>query len=183
MWLEPGFAKQHKEGSTYTFNRQKRAFDSSEVLNNELYRLTFHSHLQALLKYEDRNSMAFSVEGRLPFLDYRLVELSFSLPSRLKIRDGYTKRVLRESMEGILPKKVQWRVSKLGFATPERAWQGTILRPMIDQALRDPRMSSFILPDRARNYLGIIEKSGQTDFMPWLWVNLSLWMKTYELEP
>jgi asparagine synthase (glutamine-hydrolysing) len=127
--------------------------------------------------------MAFSVEGRLPFLDYRVVEFAFSLPSSFKIRGGYTKRVLRESMRGILPEKVRQRVSKLGFATPERAWQRTVLRPKIEDALCDPRLSAFIVPDRARDYLRIIDKSGQTDFMPWLWTNLSLWMKVHDLEP
>jgi asparagine synthase (glutamine-hydrolysing) len=75
-----------------------------------------------LLRYEDRNSMAFSLESRVPFLDYRLVEFVFGLPASYKIRNGYTKAILRDSMKGILPDSVRLRKSKLGFATPEKRW-------------------------------------------------------------
>jgi len=59
--------------------------------------------------------MAHSVESRVPFVDVDLVEFAFSLPSDFKIRNGYTKSILRHSMEGVLPSKIQWRLSKLGF--------------------------------------------------------------------
>lgn len=75
-----------------------------------------------LLRYEDRNSMAFSLESRVPFLDYRLVEFVFGTPASFKIRKGYTKAILRDSMKGILPDSVRIRKSKLGFATPEKRW-------------------------------------------------------------
>lgn len=75
-----------------------------------------------LLRYEDRNSMAFSIESRVPFLDYRLVEFVFSLPSSFLIKEGYTKAILREGMKGIIPESVRIRKSKLGFATPEQIW-------------------------------------------------------------
>lgn len=75
-----------------------------------------------LLRYEDRNSMAFSLESRVPFLDYRLVDFVYSLPTSYKLRNGFTKAILRDSMEGILPDSVRLRRSKLGFATPERRW-------------------------------------------------------------
>ncbi len=182
-WLDQGFARGRAEKAAYLSNQANRAFDRSEVFNNTLFQLTFFNNLQALLKYEDRNSMAFSVEGRLPFLDYRLVEFAFTMPSTFKIRGGYTKRVLRDSMEGILPGKIQWRVSKLGFATPERVWQNTSLRPLIEEALRDKRLSSFVMPRKARDFLSALDKSTHRDFTPWLWVNLSLWMKAYGLEP
>jgi len=82
----------------------------------------FKFSLPALLRYEDKNSMAHSVEARLPFLDYRLVELLASFPLSQKIKNGWTKYVLRNAMRGILPPKVEQRKSKLGFATPEDAW-------------------------------------------------------------
>jgi len=75
-----------------------------------------------LLRYEDRNSMAHSVESRVPFLDYRLVEFLFSMPSRYLIRKGYTKAILRDSMYGVLPDSIRLRKSKLGFATPQTQW-------------------------------------------------------------
>ena len=78
--------------------------------------------LVQLLHYEDRNSMAHSIEGRLPFLDYRLVEHILSLPPDQKLLDGITKRVLRDSMKGILPEKIRTRNTKLGFAVPYDSW-------------------------------------------------------------
>ena len=66
--------------------------------------------------------MAFSIENRNPFLDYRLVDAVYKMPFEYKIRDGYTKAVLRDSMDGLLPQKVQRRVSKFGFETPGEKW-------------------------------------------------------------
>lgn len=78
--------------------------------------------LVQLLHYEDRNSMAHSIEGRLPFLDYRLVEHVVSLPPNQKLLNGTTKRILRDSMIGILPEKIRTRKTKLGFAVPYDTW-------------------------------------------------------------
>jgi asparagine synthase (glutamine-hydrolysing) len=78
--------------------------------------------LAVLLHYGDRNSMAFSIESRLPFLDYRLVETLFSMPLSHKIRYGLTKRVMREAMRGVMPDLITDRQSKLGFTTPEEDW-------------------------------------------------------------
>ncbi|MBY0405192.1 MAG: asparagine synthase (glutamine-hydrolyzing) [Cyanobacteria bacterium] len=75
-----------------------------------------------LLHYEDRNSMAFSLESRLPFLDYRLVEMMFSLPSDLKIQGSRTKHLLYETVKNILPASVVNRKDKMGFETPGQVW-------------------------------------------------------------
>lgn len=66
--------------------------------------------------------MAFSLESRVPFLDYRFVEFVFSLPMSNKIKDGWTKYLLRKSMKGILPEKVRCRKDKMGFITPQDIW-------------------------------------------------------------
>ena len=78
--------------------------------------------LAVLLHYGDRNSMAFSIESRLPFLDYRLVEAIFAMPLSHKIRNGLTKRVMRAAMRGVMPDLITDRISKLGFTTPEEDW-------------------------------------------------------------
>ncbi len=75
-----------------------------------------------LLRYGDKNSMMHGVEARLPFLDYRLVEKISSMSIEEKIKNGWTKVVLRKSMKGILPEKIRKRKSKLGFSTPEKEW-------------------------------------------------------------
>jgi asparagine synthase (glutamine-hydrolysing) len=92
--------------------------DLADMLKMELTR----SSVPRLLRYEDRNSSAFSLEARVPFLDHRLVEYVFSLPLDQRIRNGWTKHILRESMKGFLPEKIRKRRSKIGFAVPETDW-------------------------------------------------------------
>ncbi len=78
--------------------------------------------LSILLHYEDRNSMSASVESRLPFLDYRIVEFCISLPDDYKIHNAKRKFILREAMKDLLPKKIYTRYDKIGFATPQQKW-------------------------------------------------------------
>jgi asparagine synthase (glutamine-hydrolysing) len=75
-----------------------------------------------LLHWEDRDSMAHSIEARVPFLDHRVVELVLGLPDEFKLSQGLTKRVLRDAMRGVLPESVRMRTDKLGFVTPEEQW-------------------------------------------------------------
>ncbi|MNE64012.1 Asparagine synthetase [glutamine-hydrolyzing] 1 [compost metagenome] len=80
------------------------------------------SQLPHLLRYEDKNSMKHSVEARLPFIDYRVVEFALNMENEAKIQDGWTKYVLRKGMSGLLPKEIVWRKNKLGFNAPENLW-------------------------------------------------------------
>ena len=91
-------------------------------LNDMLYFSTFQSGLEELLRYADRNSMAHGREVRLPFLSHELVEFVFSLPSCYKIHDGWTKYLLRRTMDADLPQKITWRKEKTGFEPPQRSW-------------------------------------------------------------
>jgi len=107
--------------------RIKRRFFKEEVLgkdhlSRQLLISTMTFGLKELLRYADRNSMAHSVEVRLPFLDHKLVEFVFSLPDRFKLRNGWTKYILRESMKDLLPEKIAWRVGKVGYETPDSSW-------------------------------------------------------------
>ena len=92
------------------------------TLNDILYADTLQGGLQELLHYADRNSMAFGREVRLPFLSHELVEFAFSLPSTMKMRDGYSKWILRAAQEDRLPSAVTWRKGKIGFEPPQRQW-------------------------------------------------------------
>jgi asparagine synthase (glutamine-hydrolysing) len=93
--------------------------------------------LPTLLRYEDRNSMGNSLESRLPFLDYRFVELALSLPERMKVRSGYGKWVMRRAMDGRLPRSITRARYKRGFDTPERSWIVGGLGAAIRERLRD----------------------------------------------
>jgi asparagine synthase (glutamine-hydrolysing) len=83
---------------------------------------TFTLGLEELLRYADRNSMAHSREVRLPFLSHQLVEFIFSLPSSYKIKNGYTKWILRQSMVNKLPDNIVWRTDKIGYEPPQQQW-------------------------------------------------------------
>ena len=78
--------------------------------------------LPALLRFEDKNSMHHSVESRLPFIDYRVVETALSLPDKYKIFEGWTKYILRKGVESHLPADIVWRKNKIGFEAPADLW-------------------------------------------------------------
>jgi asparagine synthase (glutamine-hydrolysing) len=88
--------------------------------NELLFHYLLEYSLPYLLKAEDRNSMAHSIEARVPFTDFRLVDYVFSIPAVYKIHHGWTKWLLRLAMQDLLPAQIVWRKDKLGFATP--AW-------------------------------------------------------------
>jgi asparagine synthase (glutamine-hydrolysing) len=78
--------------------------------------------LNELLRYADRNSMAHSIEVRLPFLNHDLVEFCISLPENMLLNGGWSKYILRKSMENILPTEITWRKDKIGFEPPQAEW-------------------------------------------------------------
>jgi asparagine synthase (glutamine-hydrolysing) len=93
--------------------------------------------LPLLLRMEDRSSMAFSLEARVPLLDHKLVEYGISLPDHLKVHQGWSKFAIREAMRGVLPDAVRQRTSKLGFAAPDRRWLAHDLRPQVTALIED----------------------------------------------
>lgn len=84
-----------------------------------------------LTHYEDRMSMAHGCETRLPFLDYRVVNLLIQAPPDVKLAQGWTKYILRRAMATLVPKEIIWRKDKQGFLNPERTWLANELRPSI----------------------------------------------------
>jgi len=91
-------------------------------LKSALERAVGFKPLPIFLRVEDRNSMAHSVEARLPFMDYRLVQLSMGLPSEWKVRAPWNKYILREAMRGVIPEFVRTRLDKMGFPTSAKQW-------------------------------------------------------------
>ena len=104
-------------------------------LNGVLHFNTFTHGLEELLRYADRSSMAHGREVRLPFLNHELVEFLFSLPSKFKIRSGYTKWLLRKVMDNKLPSEITWRSDKIGFEPPQKKWmQHRAVQEMINES-------------------------------------------------
>jgi asparagine synthase (glutamine-hydrolysing) len=143
----------------------------------------FEKKLAILLKWEDRNSMIFSLESRLPFLDYRLVERTLSLPEQCLIHRGTTKVILREAMKGILPESIRCRQDKIGFGTPQNDWfRHPLFTDYIQNMLSSTRFSKRQIIDSKRAQalytLHLNRKLNLADDI-WRWINLDLWFKTF----
>lgn len=116
---------------------QKKFFDkefSFMGICGDLKKMQIHEicagHLSSLLRYEDRNSMAWSLESRVPYVDHVLVETAVSLRGDSKIKKGWTKYILRRICEQVLPKKIAWRKNKYGFEAPEEIWLNSFVAEM-----------------------------------------------------
>ncbi|MFH1005787.1 MAG: asparagine synthase (glutamine-hydrolyzing) [Bacteroidota bacterium] len=108
--------------SSYFSESFQHSIRSKPDLNYMLYESTTNEAMQQILRYADRNSMAHSVEVRLPFLSHRLVEFLFTLPPSMKMAEGWTKYLLRKSFEHLLPAEITWRKDKIGFEAPQQKW-------------------------------------------------------------
>lgn len=143
----------------------------------------FEHKLEHLLKWEDVNSMHFSIEARVPFLDHRLVEKTLALPINKLINGSRTKVILRESVKDIIPDNILNRVDKVGFGTPEAEW------------FRTPRFSEFILEmlnsesfkkrkiieykKAVLLYKSHLKKDIDISREIWKWINLEIWFRKY----
>jgi asparagine synthase (glutamine-hydrolysing) len=137
--------------------------------------------LPELLRYEDRNSMAHSLEARVPFLDVRLVELLFSLQGGELIRNGTTKSILRRALGDILPPVVRDRVDKLGFVTPEGRFMRGALGDLALEVFNSPEFASrgFVDAAAARTRLERHRRGElKAGFELWRVLNLELWART-----
>lgn len=115
----------------------------SDPLREALYRATVCTSLPSLLAFEDRNSMAFSIESRTPFLDYRIVEFAFKCPPAFHMRNGMRKALLREAIKGLVPEAIRMRKDKLGFVTPEDDWRHNYVAKLKAMALSSVNESVF----------------------------------------
>lgn len=137
-------------------------------LHDALRRDALDGFLGTLLRYGDRNSMAHSVEVRLPFTDHRIFELVQALPAEYLMGEGETKRLLRAAMVGILPDLVRLRWRKQGFVPPQIAWLHQALLPAVEAVIEDGGLSS--LWDRAW-WRGAVRRfrAGDTSQVAGLW--------------
>jgi len=148
---------------------------------NDSFLNHFEYKLEHLLKWDDINSMRFSVETRVPFLDYRLVERTLALNSRNIIRNGTTKYFLREAMKGILPEQIRQRHSKIGFSTPDNDWfREDQFNKLIREILNSEKFvnrgyinSEYARKQYTRHLKGEINISRDI----WKWINLELWFR------
>lgn len=144
---------------------------------------TFFSTLPKYLKWEDRNSMANSVEARVPFLDYRLVEFTYNLPNEYLEYGGERKRILREGLKDILPEKIKNRKDKKGFITPEERWVKEDNPALFRSKLQDAiELSKGIIKPEALHYFDeVVKGTVQFDYTYWRLIQFGEWMRVFNV--
>lgn len=179
--IDSNFFRKHQASS-----QVRNLLLSSGDMKGALLDMVEHK-LEHLLKWGDLNSMRFSIESRVPFLDYRLVEGVLGMPADSFIKNGYTKNILREATKGIVPETIRLRRDKVGFGTPENDWFRT---PGFQQLVNDVLSSSFY-----KDYGYINRTQAQKAYKDhvsgklniarqiWKWINLQVWYKRFVLQP
>jgi len=152
------------------------------ALQAALYETLTRTMLPTLLRYADRNSMAFSREVRLPFLDHRLVEFLFAIPGDQKIRGPITKVVLRNAIQGVVPNEIRLRKDKLGFAPPESLWLRGPLQSWLDEIFRSSefRQRGWLNPQIVdRTWREFLAGNDSLYSLIWRWVSLEIWARVF----
>ena len=134
------------------------------------------------LRMEDRMSMAWSVESRLPFMDYRVVEWALRAPDDLKMRDGYGKYILRQSIADLLPTEIAWRRAKVRFSLPIAQWLRGAWRPLIQDTLLSGSPAILRVAERTslRNAIGKWLQGDDTVLTPtqvWRCLSTEIWLR------
>ena len=126
--------------------------------------------------------MSHSVESRVPFLDYKLVEFCIGLPNEYKINAGVTKNILRKSLTNIMPQNILNRMSKLGFETPEEVWMREnpdVFRNMVNDSIK---YSNGIINESALTLFdNIINGTEKFSFQLWRIISFGRWMQIYNI--
>ncbi len=156
-------------------------YRTSDNLNVKLYEDLSKYILPSLLRFEDRNSMKFSIESRTPFLDYRIIKLLFETEGIYKIHKGFSKWILRNSMNGKMPDNIVWRRDKKGFPTPERKWMKLLKDDFIQTVNnnKDDLDSYFHTGLILNNYDSIISDTEIKSHFLWKIYNFTKWKKMY----
>jgi len=151
------------------------------ALDNLKYRDLFFTKIPRAIRFEDRMSMAYSTELRTPFLDYRLIELSFKMPSEFLIKNGQGKCLLRKMVENILPFKTL-NAQKRPLQTPQREWirndkDGWVRDILFSKSFRDRNIFDHNIVEKMYNDYnsGCFDNS----FFIWQWLNLEIWFRLF----
>lgn len=151
-------------------------------LKERLIEDLFHNSLPSLLRYEDRNTMRYSLEGRVPFLDKETVKFLFSLSNKAIITAGWNKYVLREAVRGVIPDSIRLRRNKIGFTTPEYEWfkrlKGSIFAILSSESFgKRPWFNQAEVLKAFDDYINDRNAAGTMLF--WRLVNVELWARIY----
>ena len=171
--------KHKKFVAWYILNEKQDSARFKRTQENDIfemsYNLLFGLGLSALLRYEDRNSMSFGIESRLPFLDYRLVKYCLHMDSNLKLKNGITKDILRKYMKDIVPDDIINRNDKMGFITPQNEW------------MNDRKDHYLKLANNALDQMPFIDREKVVVLLPkdnnllWRVINAGLWISKFNV--
>lgn len=151
-------------------------------LKKRLIEDLFHNSLPSLLRYEDKNTMRFSLEGRVPFLDKEVVKYIFSLSDEAIIKDGWNKRILRDATRDLLPDSINRRRNKIGFTTPQGEWFMRLKNHFYGIFLSESFANRpyFNQTEVLHAFEGWIKGTNDVDSMTfWRLLNLELWLQEY----
>ena len=142
------------------------------------------TNLPMLLHWEDRNSMAHSIEARVPFLDYRVVEAGLGLPDAEKVHRGVGKSVVRRAMEGIVPDAVLERRDKMGFVTAEPLWATRDMAPQFRAEIAGAiaTLPSVLAPRLLEQFDEVVAGTRPFDFRYWRAIVLARWARVFGVE-
>lgn len=176
-YLSKEFLTSHKSSDELTRKLYNSRNLKESLLNHFEYKFEHH------LSWADRSGMWFSLETRFPFLDHRFVEKVLALPTEQIIGDGITKKILRASMQDILPEKIRMRMDKVGYETPENDWFRTpAFQQKINEIINSP---SFIQRGyfNHKKVVGLYQHhiSGKKNIGKeiWKWIHLELWFQKF----
>jgi asparagine synthase (glutamine-hydrolysing) len=151
-------------------------------LRRTLSEALLYNSLPMLLRYADRNSMAFSRESRLPYLDYDLVDFCIRLPDDFYVRNGWQKWVLRQAAGQTIPQGIRWRADKVGYAAPLDNWLRNELRDWGYDRVMDSHLLG--LPGYNRRAMTELWEEHQrgaanNSWALWRWISMSEWLNIY----
>jgi len=151
-------------------------------LRRQLAEALQYNSLPMLLRYADRNAMAFSRETRFPFLDHELVDWCVSLPDRAFVRDVWQKYILRKGAGSMLPSEIRWRADKVGYAAPLDLWLRDSLRDWgHDRLFRGAIVDLEGYDRRNLDDLWRRHQAGENhSWALWRWISLNEWFALLE---
>jgi len=181
-WMDAAALQEQHVRCTIPDQRSALYPHKDKVRQTLAYQLTWEG-LQMLLRHGDRNSMAFSVESRVPFLTREIAEFCLSLPEEYLIdMNGRTKSVLREAMRGIVPDAVLDRRDKIGFATPEQDWLNA-LAPWVEEILPATKKIPYLkINEACAEWYAIRDGKKAFGWRVWRWLNYVRWTELFRME-
>jgi len=151
----------------------RKYFDINQL---QIYEIE-STNLPVLLRYEDKNSMRHSVEARLPYIDYETLETALSLNIKYKIKNGWSKYILRMALENEMPGEVIWRKNKIGFNAPEKQWLDLLRSDMLETINRSKILGKVAHMDKLNKKFGAFDTRLQ-----WRIYNIAKWEELFHVE-